>query len=214
MADDDLRIDTEPESNEESGDSSKLPIVLGLVGVAAILLAGLSLYLGTNTTRAVEQLDRKMQGLEARADPTAALSSEIEQLRAQLEELQESIERVGGATTRIRGDTQRSLESLAREIQSNRGNISRHAELLNEFNQVIANLQQPATTRQTSPEATAPRNETTDQERPEDGYHVIVAGDTFGSLARRYGVTVDQIQQANPDLDPRRLRIGERVRIP
>lgn len=44
--------------------------------------------------------------------------------------------------------------------------------------------------------------------------YVIMAGDTFFSLARRFGTTVDAIRRANPGVDPDRLVIGQRICIP
>lgn len=44
--------------------------------------------------------------------------------------------------------------------------------------------------------------------------HVIVKGDTFDSLARKYGVSVKAIQAANPNLSPTRLKLGDKVKIP
>jgi len=47
--------------------------------------------------------------------------------------------------------------------------------------------------------------------------YTIAAGDTLSGIAsRRYGSTryVQTIQDANPGLDPNRLRVGERIRLP
>jgi LysM repeat protein len=44
--------------------------------------------------------------------------------------------------------------------------------------------------------------------------HVIVKGDTFATLATKYGVSVKQIQAANPNLSPTKLKIGDKVKIP
>lgn len=44
--------------------------------------------------------------------------------------------------------------------------------------------------------------------------HVIVKGDTFATLAKKYGVSVKSIQSANPNLNPSRLKIGDKVKIP
>jgi LysM repeat protein len=44
--------------------------------------------------------------------------------------------------------------------------------------------------------------------------HTIVARDTFGSLAAKYGVSVKAIQAANPGVDPTKLKIGQKVKIP
>jgi LysM repeat protein len=43
--------------------------------------------------------------------------------------------------------------------------------------------------------------------------HVIVEGDTFASLAKEYNTTSERIQELNPGLDPRRIQIGQTVRV-
>jgi len=44
--------------------------------------------------------------------------------------------------------------------------------------------------------------------------HTIVKGDSFATLATKYGVSVRAIQEANPTLVPTRLKIGDKVKIP
>ncbi len=44
--------------------------------------------------------------------------------------------------------------------------------------------------------------------------HVVQEGEILGTIARRYGVTVDDILALNPGLDPRRLRIGQEIKVP
>lgn len=44
--------------------------------------------------------------------------------------------------------------------------------------------------------------------------HVVAAGETLFSLARRYGTTVAEILRFNPGIDPERLQIGQEVCIP
>ncbi|RAL21519.1 hypothetical protein DL240_11695 [Lujinxingia litoralis] len=43
--------------------------------------------------------------------------------------------------------------------------------------------------------------------------HVIRRGDTFEGIARRYGVTIRQVQRWNRRLNPRRLQLGQQVRL-
>ncbi len=44
--------------------------------------------------------------------------------------------------------------------------------------------------------------------------HKIAPGDTPARIARKYGITLDQLREANPNMDDRRLRIGQTLRIP
>jgi LysM repeat protein len=44
--------------------------------------------------------------------------------------------------------------------------------------------------------------------------HTIVKNDSFSTLAAKYGVSIKAIQAANPNLNPTRLKIGDKVKIP
>jgi LysM repeat protein len=46
------------------------------------------------------------------------------------------------------------------------------------------------------------------------GDHVVVKGDSFSTIAKKYSVTVRAIQDANPGVDPLRLKIGQKLVIP
>jgi LysM repeat protein len=49
---------------------------------------------------------------------------------------------------------------------------------------------------------------------PEGNYYIIKAGDTLYSIARRYNVSLDDLIEANPGIDPDRLAIGQVICIP
>lgn len=44
--------------------------------------------------------------------------------------------------------------------------------------------------------------------------HVLREGETMDGVARRFGTTASALQQANPSLRPRRLQIGDTIRLP
>jgi LysM repeat protein len=56
------------------------------------------------------------------------------------------------------------------------------------------------------------RNRTTGNRRVE--VHAVNRGETAYSIARRYGVSVDELVESNPGLDPIRIEIGQRILIP
>lgn len=47
-----------------------------------------------------------------------------------------------------------------------------------------------------------------------DRTHVVQAGETPFSIARKYNVKLDALLSANPGLDPRKLRVGQTLNIP
>lgn len=44
--------------------------------------------------------------------------------------------------------------------------------------------------------------------------YVIQKGDTLWKIARRYNTTVDAIREANPDIDPQNLQVGQKICVP
>jgi LysM repeat protein/Tfp pilus assembly protein PilF len=50
--------------------------------------------------------------------------------------------------------------------------------------------------------------------RPSTRTYAVKAGDTLTSIARKYGVKVDALLAANPTLDPKRMKVGQALKIP
>jgi LysM repeat protein len=44
--------------------------------------------------------------------------------------------------------------------------------------------------------------------------YTVVKGDTFSSIAKKRGVSIKAIQEANPGVDPKKLKIGQQLVIP
>lgn len=47
-----------------------------------------------------------------------------------------------------------------------------------------------------------------------DGTYTVAAGDNLTRIAAKFGVRVDAILADNPGLEPTRLRVGQKIRIP
>ncbi|MCL4787438.1 MAG: LysM peptidoglycan-binding domain-containing protein [Verrucomicrobia bacterium] len=59
-----------------------------------------------------------------------------------------------------------------------------------------------------------PQPEPTPPPPPVASDYTIARGDTFSTIARKFGVSVKAIQEANPGVDPLRLQIGDKIKIP
>ena len=44
--------------------------------------------------------------------------------------------------------------------------------------------------------------------------HIVKTGETPASIARRYGVSLSSLLAANPGLEPKRMRVGQTVKVP
>lgn len=43
--------------------------------------------------------------------------------------------------------------------------------------------------------------------------YTVRAGDNLSEIAQRYDLTVDELQDLNPDVDPQAIRAGQRLRL-
>ena len=63
----------------------------------------------------------------------------------------------------------------------------------------------------TTPQATTAT--TTETTTPGAEYYAVKSGDTLGSIAQKYGTTVDELMTLNPGIDPTALLIGQKLRL-
>ena len=52
------------------------------------------------------------------------------------------------------------------------------------------------------------------QPLPEDGIYVVQQGDSLWKIAHKFGIRTSDIEALNPDLDPKRLQIGDKIVLP
>ncbi len=72
-------------------------------------------------------------------------------------------------------------------------------------NEAIAALQKVATTKA----GPAPKNATP----PGPGEYAVAKGDTLSSIAKKNGLSLKALQDLNPDVNPTRLQIGQRLKV-
>ena len=47
----------------------------------------------------------------------------------------------------------------------------------------------------------------------EVGYYIVQRGDTIAKICMRFGITVKDFEINNPDVNPKRLKVGQSVKI-
>lgn len=48
---------------------------------------------------------------------------------------------------------------------------------------------------------------------PADGSHSIQTGETLSAVSRRYNITLDALLAANPGINPKTLKVGQKIRL-
>ena len=191
-----------------------IPLVVALIGV---VFGAIGIFFGLSSQGKVNALEESVAKLEA------SLPGQLSEATASVEALDEKISKVSTGVEALknlsrmnRDSTSRKLDTFQKEIEANRAQINENTNEISEIPTMVAGSPAPAPIATVAP--TSSSSSSTEPSVPAavapEGVHIIEAGDTFGRLASKYGVSVQAIVSANPSLDPRRLRIGQAVNIP
>ncbi|QYY36692.1 LysM domain-containing protein [Ruficoccus sp. ZRK36] len=203
------------DDNRDGGTPIFVPIALALIGVA---LGGLALYFAL-TGGKEEEFSAK---LSESGSQVATLEKRITELSAKNDKLQHDFDALEKQVRSIAGQTQSALNQVGQEILSTRRQISDNAEALRKVVEALNSGQsrpaasRPAATASTSSGASTSAQNTASGEDAEPGFrtHVIASGETFASISQQYGVPLQKVLESNPEADPRRLRIGQKIKVP
>ena len=181
-----------------------LPLALALL---AIVLGGAGLYFGLTANQQLAPLTESVDegsSFAARIDKQlSSLETRIGELSSQNTGLKETIQRLG----RESSQTLRTANQAGAGVESNRDELIKLAQKMSQLTSPT-----PAPTRLAA-SASATETTTSTPSGTASTYQ-IKPGDTFGKIASQTGVSLNALLNANPDADPRRLRIGQEVNIP
>jgi LysM repeat protein len=170
--------------NEESN----MRFTTVLVSILAILglgAGGAGLYYAMESRDAVKRLESHIADVEQRI---GAMPEEFQKVNNRIFNLSQSIEGSIGAA---------------------------RAEVASIRDEIVAMKAPPAPPPPPILEA-APEGPSTDSPdaASSGGQYVIKSGDTYGKIAKAQGTTISKLQQANPGVDPAKLKIGQKINLP
>lgn len=208
------------EAAAEETSSSRLPMIALWIGLVGIVVGATGIILANQAQRSLTTLEASLSAQPP--DKTPELEAAIDSLEERLERLGSEFVKLTRQDTQIREAVQAGFDQVQRNVRENRSGINDLSERLEEMvEQLETRL---ARTSRAPVEASRPTDsgvEETSEEESESlpaaegaGIHYIESGDTFSKIAKQYGVSLGQIQRANPTVDPRRLQIGQEIVIP
>lgn len=65
----------------------------------------------------------------------------------------------------------------------------------------------------TTPQGSTGTTATGTTTTPGAEYYGVQSGDTLGSIAQKYSITVDELMTLNPGVDPTALSVGQKIRV-
>ncbi len=137
---------------------------------------------------ASQAMQRKLEELQKVKDENTLLRAQNEQLRAQMIQLQQ-------------------ISEAARRMTPNPTVIHPPTNASSAPPVPAPPLQTPLSATPAPPESETPAPAPART-------HTVKAGEFPGTIARQYGISVDKLLSANPGVDPRRMQIGQVLKIP
>lgn len=115
--------------------------------------------------------------------------------------------------------TRRDMQTLGEQLAEVRTQVGSEAVKIAELEARLGMEDRVAQGASSSPiPATTPSPETVPLTSAEDGsgrmQYTIESGDTLSKVARKLGISLDSLMRANPGIEPRYLRIGQKVYVP
>lgn len=173
-------------SRDSNSSGSILPLVGVIAGALGLILSVVALV--------------KLSTIKKDLD---TLSAEIPAKISTLEnDVRAAASKNDNDNKQLREAVQNALNAVGEQIGALRGQITK----LEEAQKARAAAPAPAAKGGTAPAPTGVLNA--------DGTYSIAPGDTLAKVARKFAVKVDAIEAENPGLDPARLKIGQKIRVP
>ncbi|NDV60977.1 LysM peptidoglycan-binding domain-containing protein [Puniceicoccales bacterium CK1056] len=198
---------------EEAAESrgSKLGLGVLMIGIAGIVLGITGIMMANQAQKSLKTLEANLQ---ARPDKTPEMEKALESMEERLVKLGGEFVKLGRADRQLQENTQKAFDAVLGDVKTNREGINDVTEKMTELVDKLENWK-PSTTaarRVATPAETA--GDGAEAAVAEGGVHIVRSGDTLSKIAVEYGVTLSEIQAANPRVNPRALQIGQKIVIP
>lgn len=171
----------------------KIPIGIGILG---IIIGGLALIIAFVVRGKVDRF-------------TTQVDSDVEEIRATVSK--------AAAEQGIGGESAKDVEMLRQELGLLREELARKFEALDQKDKSLENTLVAINNRvngSRAPVRPASANSGAPTSSNASGEYTIQAGDSFYKIANKIGCKVAELQELNPDVEPARLRVGQKIKVP
>lgn len=164
--------------------SSYLPVAGVIVGVLAIVLSAVALA----------KISSVKKDLSAQIEP---LAGKVDDADSKATNAAAAADKANASVTKLASDTQAAFTSVAQEMGNIRGEITK----------VQESAKAPAKTGKAGAASKEPVVAGPDE-------YVIKSGDTFAKIARANGVSTADLVAINPNVNPAKLHVGQKIKLP
>jgi|GEM_PF-2303393 len=192
----------------------KLVKISPFIALAALVCGLIGLVLGLMAYQSTQKLDERMGEFASYGQSIQGLSEQVEKVSktkyTTTTDMNKFADQVQGAFDQISGE-------IAKVRSQSRSDSITLAELDAQIEELKEQMSsRPSASSNTMSTIVVPEDSEDQVTTTLDGsiLYTIKSGDTLGKVAKEFGITLDQIFNANPGIEPRRLRLGQQITIP
>ncbi len=201
----------EEDFQENSTLKTYLPLAAGLLGIVMGLVAlGFAVASANKAGEIKENLAALSKSLEESSNSQKELKALNDKITSAFEQIEAT--KAAGAinANAVSKQVQNAINALSVEITNNRNLIAKNQEAIGELASRGVRTPKTAAVKPSGKEETSAAATSSQSGK----IHKVKAGENFSIIAKKYGVSVSDIEKANPDKDSRRLKIGQEIIIP
>lgn len=201
----------EEDFQENSTLKTYLPLAAGLLGIVMGLVAlGFAVASANKAGEIKENLAALSKSLEESSNSQKELKALNDKIISAFEQIEAT--KAAGAinANAVSKQVQNAINALSVEITNNRNLIAKNQEAIGELASRGVRTPKTAAVKPSGKEETSAAATSSQSGK----IHKVKAGENFSIIAKKYGVSVSDIEKANPDKDSRRLKIGQEIIIP
>jgi len=201
------------------------------LGVWAIVISLICLYLAIDARAVATDAERRLERNVTLLDQSRERIEKLDQsVRENLDLSAQRLEELSFAVKR----NESRLETNTRQLESTRevasqliDGLSTQKEAITELATRIPAIPSDVRTERTTPKPERPERTTTRDEtpapagdapeptrEPAPATYTVQSGDTLVDIARRKKLSVPDLLDANPDIDPNVIRVGQKLNLP
>lgn len=202
------------ENDLNESTSSMLPIALA---VLAIALGGAGLYFGMSANQRINPIS---DNIEASSGSAARIEKQLGSFDTKLTELVVQADELKQTVNRLRVYSSQSEQAAKQAISGVKDNREELVKLVTKFNELATSgiptgpRQSAATTSVAPSVPSGTTSASSDAATVAASTYSIQSGDNFAKIASKKGISLQALLDANSSVDPRRLQIGQKIRIP
>ncbi len=204
------------ETPTKTGGSAMVPVFIGIVG---ILLGGAALFIALNSRSSATEASASLSSdvanvtasVKALQKQYADANDTLSKLADTTSALSTRVQSVSGSVDSLKTSAQSTLTQLGTMVSEDRTQIKAQSDSIQ---QIVAKLTSPAPAAAAAA-ATSSGSAAPGTPPPPGGQvHSVLSGEFLSTIAKKYGVTVEAIEAANPSLNPNRMQVGTKINIP